>query len=63
MSDKKILLMLYPGCISFETMLAVEILGRSYSVDAVTTNNQNHMDASGLQIVPQLPFEEVNTAD
>ena len=60
MSDPKILLMLYPGCISFETMLAVELLGRKHKVDVVTTNDNPHQDASGLQILPTLNFAEIN---
>lgn len=59
MSDKKILLMLYPNCISFETMLAVEILGERYSVEVITTDNKIHTDASGLLIKPHLSFEKV----
>lgn len=63
MSAKKILLMLYPSCISFETMLAVEVLGEKYSVDVVTTNDELHTDASGLQIRPQCSFKDIHISD
>ena len=57
--SKKVLLMLYPGCISFETMLAVEILGQAFPVEVVTTNDAIHTDASGLKLDPHLSFEDV----
>ena len=59
MSSQRILVMLYPGCISFEIMLAIEILGTEFPIDVVTTNNDIHTDRSGLQIKPQLLFEEI----
>ena len=58
--SKKILLMLYPGCISFETMLAVEILGQAFPVEVVTSNDAVHTDASGLKLKPHLPFSDIH---
>ena len=63
MSDKKILLLLYPACISFETMLAVEVLGQAFPVEVVTTNNEVHTDASGLKLEPHLTFAELQLDD
>lgn len=63
MSDKKILLMLYPGCISFETMLAVEVLGQTYPLEVITTNDEVHTDASGLKLEPHLSFDEIQLDD
>ena len=57
--SKKVLLMLYPGCISFETMLAVEILGQTFPVEVVTTNDAVHTDASGLKLEPHVSFDDV----
>lgn len=58
--SKKVLLMLYPGCISFETMLAVEILGQTFLVEVVTSNDAVHTDASGLKLEPHLPFDDIH---
>ena len=58
--SKKVLLMLYPGCISFETMLAVEILGQTSPVEVVTSSNSVHTDASGLKLEPHLAFDDIN---
>ncbi|MEM7735257.1 MAG: DJ-1/PfpI family protein [Deinococcota bacterium] len=63
MSDKKVLLLLYPHCISFEAMLAVEILGQKYCVEVVTLDGELHTDASGLQIKPQIAFDGIQTDD
>ncbi len=63
MSDKKILLLLYPDCISFEAMLAIEILGEKHHVDVITSNDKCHKDASGLQIQPQVAFDSVAIDD
>lgn len=58
-THQKILLLLYPGSISFETMLAVEILGKNFPVDIVTSNDEIHTDQSGLKIAPHLNFDAV----
>lgn len=63
MSDKKVLLLLYPDCVSFEAMLTIEILGQTYPVDVITSNDERHTDTSGLQIQPQFAFEKVAIDD
>jgi len=59
MNPKKILLLLYPNCISFETMLAIDILSQQFQTDVITPNNEVHKDASGLSIMTNLDFEDI----
>lgn len=60
---KKILAMLYPGCISFEIMLAIEVLGQKYPVDCVSTDDNPHIDSSNLHILNTIQFSDVNPDD
>lgn len=48
------LVVLYPGAISFEVMLAIELLG---SVDVATSDGCNHVDGSGLTIAPTVGLD------
>ena len=52
------LVLLYPGAISFEVMLAIELLG---SVDVVTSDDGDHVDQSGLTIRPTLTMAQAAT--
>lgn len=48
------LVLLYPGAISFEIMLAIELLGQ---VDVVSSNDCDHRDTSGLTIKPTVGID------
>jgi 4-methyl-5(b-hydroxyethyl)-thiazole monophosphate biosynthesis len=50
--------LLYPGAVSFEVMLAVELLG---SVEVATSNDAAHIDASGLTISPTVTLARAIT--
>lgn len=52
------LLMLYPGCISFETMLAVQLLGRKLELKTATPGGETHVDESGMKICADFSYKD-----
>jgi hypothetical protein len=40
---------LYPGCIEFEIMLAIELIGRTFEVRPATPDGADHRGAGGIE--------------
>ncbi|GIV95984.1 MAG: dimethyladenosine transferase [Herpetosiphonaceae bacterium] len=58
--SKKTLILLYPGAIAFEIMLAAEILHRTFPVEVATPNGQPLLNSNGMEIRAALSYPEVN---
>jgi putative intracellular protease/amidase len=50
MSRNRTLVVLYPGCIAYEVMLACEILNAKLPVDVITPNGEDHHSSNGMVI-------------
>jgi putative intracellular protease/amidase len=59
----KSLAILYPNCISFEILLACEILNNKFPVDVATPDGSDHIASNGLTIKSNLSFKTVNPTD
>jgi putative intracellular protease/amidase/8-oxo-dGTP pyrophosphatase MutT (NUDIX family) len=60
-SDKEaIIIILYPGCISFEISLAAELLSQKYQILNATPDGHDLIDSSGLPLKAQLSYKQVN---
>ena len=60
MKDEFIIIVLYPGCISFEVALASELLAAKYKLITVSPDGQDVSMNSGLPIKVNKSFEEIN---
>lgn len=54
------ILILYPGCISFETALAAELLHEHYPVVVATPDGRAHLASNGTRISADRRFDEVD---
>ncbi|MGZ3771934.1 MAG: DJ-1/PfpI family protein, partial [Bdellovibrio sp.] len=59
-TKEKIIIVLYPGCISFEVALVAELLSEKYEVVNATPNGQDLIEASGLPLKAQISYAEIN---
>lgn len=59
MNKEKVIVTLYPGCISFEVALAAELLSEKYQILNATPDGQDLTDSTGLPLKAQLSYAEV----
>ena len=62
MSDRTLAL-LYPGCVSFEIALALELLNEKLPVETAGPPNVARIDCAGLSVVPRHIYADVKAAD
>lgn len=60
MKAESIVIILYPGCITFEVALAAELLGRNFNIVIATPDGKDIADASGLPFRTQLSYSQVS---
>ncbi len=60
MIKEKIIVALYPGCISFEVALAAELLSKKYEVLNATPDGNDLEEVSGLPLKTHLSYSEVD---
>lgn len=53
-----ILAILYPGCIEYEIMLAVTLVGETYPIKVAALSGQSHKSLSGITYGADLSYEE-----
>jgi putative intracellular protease/amidase len=58
----KTLLILYPGCIAYETSLAAELLNPHFPVQVATPDGAPHLASSGLSIAATLRIADADPA-
>lgn len=58
-NSKRTLVILYPGCIEFEVMLAAELLNEHYSVLVATPDGLAHKGSNGMEIAADVAFANV----
>lgn len=56
----KSLVVLYPGCIEFEIMLACEILNKRFPIEIATSNGSDHQGSNGMTFKSNMSFEDVD---
>jgi putative intracellular protease/amidase/ADP-ribose pyrophosphatase YjhB (NUDIX family) len=57
---KKIYILLYPDCISFEITLAAELLSKKYEIVNASPNGKNLPDLSGIPVKVQCSYAEID---
>jgi len=58
--EQNTLIILYPGCIEFEIMLAAELMNRKFPVKCATPDGKPHIGSNGIKIIPDYSFNEIN---
>jgi len=61
MQGNRTLLILYPGCIPFEAMMAAELLGEVHPVDVATADGDDLKAANGIVFRAQMSFQDVKS--
>lgn len=59
-TPKGTLVVLYPGCIEFEIMLATEVLNPALPVEVATPNGSDHRGSNGMVIRATCAYADVN---
>lgn len=57
------ILMLYPGCIEFEVLLAAHLLGPKFPVRVATPDGKFYQSANGMRIEADFAYAEVKPVD
>lgn len=61
MKKESVVILLYPGCISFEVALAAELLSKKYEILNATPDGQDlPASATGLSLKTHLKYSEIN---
>ncbi len=60
MPGDRTLLLLYPGCIAYETMLAAELLHEHAPIEVATPDGMAHIATSGLRIAAALAWSDID---
>jgi hypothetical protein len=61
MKQETVIVLLYPGCISYEVSLAAELLSEKYEILNATPDGKDlPTSTSGLSLRTQLSYSEVN---
>ena len=63
MKKENVVVLLYPGCISYEVSLAAELLSRNFQVINASPDGHDLQDASGLPLKVNLKYADVNLED
>lgn len=57
------LLLLYPGCIPFEIMMAAELIGEELPIDVATPDGSDYRAANGIVYRAQFAYDDVQVND
>ncbi len=63
MKKEKVVVTLYPGCISFEVALTAELLSEKYQILNATPDGRDLTDSTGLPLKAQLSYADVKLED
>lgn len=58
--NNKVLAIIYPGCILFEIMVALEMISDSFPIVTVSINKDPIKMNNGLTVIPDITFNEID---
>ncbi len=54
--------LLYPNCIEYEIMLALEFMNKKFAVKVATPSGNEHRGSSGIRIQADMKFENIDVS-
>ena len=60
MKKEEVIVLLYPGCISYEVALAAELLSRNFTIINAGPDGEDIQQASGLPLKTNIKYSEIN---